>query len=88
MSEECSNSQIATPRAICLTAALGGVLGWALSLTIAYTIFDLPEILGSKLGQTFIAVLAQVLNRRTATAFGLITVVCGIFTAQVKPSPS
>lgn len=34
LSEECSNAQIATPRAIVLTSFLGGSLGWFLCLVI------------------------------------------------------
>jgi hypothetical protein len=34
LSEECSNSQIATPRAIVLTSFLGGTLGWFLCLVL------------------------------------------------------
>ncbi|KAL8280528.1 hypothetical protein RQP46_007176 [Phenoliferia psychrophenolica] len=79
LSEECSNAQIATPRAIVLTSAIGGILGWFASLVISYTIVDLEAILGSDLGQTFVAYLDQVLDRRTATAFGAITIVCGFF---------
>lgn len=82
LSEECSNSQIATPRAIVATAAFGGVFGWFLVLVLAYLISDLSAINSSPLGQPFIAVLAQVTSRTTATAFGIITVICGVFCAQ------
>ncbi|EJD53496.1 hypothetical protein AURDEDRAFT_53635, partial [Auricularia subglabra TFB-10046 SS5] len=81
LSEECSNSQIATPRAIVATAALGGLFGWFLVLVLMQ-ISDLSAINASPLGQPFIAVLAQVTSRTTATAFGIITVICGIFCAQ------
>jgi len=61
---------------------MGGVLGWLLCLIICYTISDINAIFDSDLGQTFIAVLDQVLERKTATAFGAITVICGVFCAQ------
>ena len=35
LSEECSNANIASPRAIVLTAQLGLYLGWAIILVIA-----------------------------------------------------
>lgn len=63
---------------------MGGILGWILCLIISYTIVDLDAILNSELGQTFVAVLDQVLERRTATAFGALTVLCGVFCAQVS----
>ncbi|KAF8318420.1 amino acid permease [Clavulina sp. PMI_390] len=82
LSEECSNAQIATPRAIVLTSFLGGTLGWFLCLVISYVITDVGAVLDSPLGQPFIAVLAQVLPQKTAMAFGAITVICGFFCAQ------
>jgi len=44
LSEECSNSQIATPRAIVATSAMGGIFGWFLTLVLAYTITDIEAI--------------------------------------------
>ncbi|KAM0746984.1 amino acid permease [Meredithblackwellia eburnea MCA 4105] len=82
LSEECSNSQIATPRAIVATSAMGGFFGWILCLIISYTITDIDSILSSDLGQPFIAVLDNVLTTKVALAFGAITVVCGIMCAQ------
>lgn len=82
LSEECSNAQIATPRAIILTSSLGGTLGWCLCLVISYVTTDVDAVLSSELGQPFIAILAQVLPKKVATAFGAITVICGFFCAQ------
>jgi len=82
LSEECSNSQIATPRAIVATSAMGGIFGWFLTLVLAYTITDIEAISTSPLGQPFIAALDQILNTKTAVAFGAISIICGIFCAQ------
>ncbi|KAI5478115.1 hypothetical protein MNV49_005482 [Pseudohyphozyma bogoriensis] len=82
LSEECSNSQIATPRAIVMTSAMGGVFGWFLCLAISYTVTDVDAILNSELGQTFIATLDQILNYKTTMAFGILTVICGVFCSQ------
>ncbi|EJD50828.1 amino acid permease [Auricularia subglabra TFB-10046 SS5] len=82
LSEECSNSQIATPRAIISTAAFGGIFGWFLVMVLAYIIQDVGAVLGSPLGQPFIAAIAQATSPATTTAFGVITIICGIFCAQ------
>ncbi|KAI7628421.1 hypothetical protein KC346_g177, partial [Hortaea werneckii] len=41
LAEECSNANIASPRAIFLTSAVGGTLGWFLQLVVAYTVVDI-----------------------------------------------
>jgi amino acid transporter len=38
LAEECSNANIAAPRAIVLTSGVGGVMGWFLQLVAAYTV--------------------------------------------------
>ena len=38
LSEECSNSQKSTPRAIMLTATVGAIGGWILCIVVAYTV--------------------------------------------------
>jgi len=43
LSEECSNSQIATPRAIVMTSFLGGTLGWFLCLVIVRIPLCVPD---------------------------------------------
>ncbi|KAK1046709.1 GABA/polyamine transporter [Friedmanniomyces endolithicus] len=42
LAEECSNANIASPRAIFLTSATGGIFGWFLQLVVAYTVVDIP----------------------------------------------
>lgn len=37
LAEECSNANIASPRAIVMTSTAGGVFGWFLQLVVAYT---------------------------------------------------
>ena len=43
LAEECSNANIASPRAIFLTSAVGGTFGWFLQLVVAYTVVDIPQ---------------------------------------------
>lgn len=40
LAEECSNANIASPRAIVMTSAVGGTFGWFLQLVVAYTVVD------------------------------------------------
>lgn len=54
LSEECSNANIASPRAIVLTSGIGGVFGWALQMVVAYTVVDIEAVLGSDLGQPYV----------------------------------
>lgn len=82
LSEECSNSQIATPRAIVSTAVVGGLLGWFPALILAYVITDVPAALQSPLGQPFVAALHQATSSGTTLAFGVITVISGTFAIQ------
>lgn len=51
LAEECSNANIASPRAIVLTSAVGGTFGWALQLVVAYTVVSIDDVLESDLGQ-------------------------------------
>ena len=46
LAEECSNANIASPRAIVLTSDVGGIMGWALQLVIA-TVTDILGILSA-----------------------------------------
>jgi amino acid transporter len=59
LAEECSNANLASPRAIVLTSATGGIFGWFLQLVVAYTVVDIGEVLDSDLGQPFAAYLMQ-----------------------------
>lgn len=54
LSEECSNANIAGPRAIVLTAQLGLWLGWASILVIAYTVKDVQDVVSGKYGQPMV----------------------------------
>ncbi len=44
LSEECSNANIAGPRAIVMTSISGLVGGWAIIMVIAYTVQDITVI--------------------------------------------
>jgi amino acid transporter len=82
LSEECANANIASPRAIVLTSAVGGVMGWVLQLVIAYTVQDIEAVLTSSVGQPWASFLFQVLPEKTALAILALTIVCGFSMGQ------
>lgn len=82
LSEECSNANIASPRAIVLTSAIGGLFGWFLQLVTAYTVISIDDVLESDLGQPWAAYLLQILPQNTALAVLGMTIVCGFSMGQ------
>ncbi|EED20586.1 amino acid permease [Talaromyces stipitatus ATCC 10500] len=82
LSEECSNANIASPRAITMTSAIGGLLGWFLQLVVAYTVTDIDSVISSDLGQPWASYLLQVLPQKTAIAILSLTIVCGFSMGQ------
>ena len=82
LSEECSNANVASPRAIVLTAGTGGLMGWALQLVIAYTVSDIDDVMNSPLGQPWASYLIQVLPQKTALAILAITIICAFSMGQ------
>ncbi|MCJ1434666.1 hypothetical protein MMC27_004035 [Xylographa pallens] len=82
LSEECSNANIASPRAIVLTSGVGGVFGWFLQLVVAYTVIDIPSVIGSDLGQPWASYLIQVMPQKTALAILGLTIICAFSMGQ------
>ncbi|WEW59745.1 GABA/polyamine transporter [Emydomyces testavorans] len=82
LSEECSNANIASPRAIVLTSAVGGLMGWLLQVVVAYTVKDIDVVLHSELGQPWASFLFQVMSRRMAVAILALTIICGFSMGQ------
>lgn len=82
LSEECGNANIASPRAIVMTSGFGGLFGWFLQLVTAYTVIDIPSVIGSPLGQPWAAYLLQVMPKNTALAILGMTIVCGFSMGQ------
>ena len=80
--EECSNANIASPRAIVLTSAIGGVFGWFLQLVVAYTVVDIGAALESDIGQPWAAYLQQALPPNTAMAVLGLTIACAFSMGQ------
>ncbi|KAI7343940.1 amino acid transporter [Hortaea werneckii] len=82
LAEECSNANIASPRAIFLTSAVGGTLGWFLQLVVAYTVVDIGAALNSNLGQPFAAYLTQILPQKIVLAVISLTIIAGFAMGQ------
>lgn len=82
LSEECSNANVASPRAIVLTSGVGGVMGWFLQLVVAYTVVDIDAVINSELGQPWASYLLQILPQNAALAILGLTIVCGFSMGQ------
>ncbi|RDW90710.1 amino acid permease [Aspergillus mulundensis] len=82
LSEECSNANIASPRAIVITSGVGGLMGWFLQLVVAYTVLDIDAVLNSDLGQPWASYLFQVMSRKGALAILALTIICGFSMGQ------
>lgn len=81
LSEECSNAAVAAPRAICLTATLGGAIGFIFMLAIAYTIVSIEDVAKDplQLGQPFVAFLAQIMDKKFVMVCSSLTIVSSWF---------
>jgi amino acid transporter len=77
LAEECANANVAAPRAIVMTSAMGGLFGWFLQLVVAYTVVDIESALGSELGQPFAAYLTQILPQKIVLAVLSMTIIAG-----------
>ncbi|OXV05635.1 hypothetical protein Egran_06597 [Elaphomyces granulatus] len=82
LSEECSNANVASPRAITMTATIGGIIGWFLQLVVAYTVRDIPSIMASSIAQPWASYLLQVMPQKTAMTILALTIICGFSTGQ------
>ncbi|EER40032.1 amino acid permease [Histoplasma capsulatum H143] len=82
LSEECSNANLACPRAIVITSGVGGLMGWFLQLVVAYTVTDITAVLKSNLGQPWASYLFQVMSDKLAVSILVLTIICGFSMGQ------
>lgn len=82
LSEECSNANIASPRAIVMTSGVGGLMGWFLQLVVAYTVLDIDAVIDSDLGQPWASYLLQVMPQKAALGILALTIICGFSMGQ------
>ena len=81
LSEECSNANVAAPRAIVLTATCGGAIGFLFMIAIAYTLVSIDEIAEDPqgLGQPFVTYLTQILSKKAVNAATALTIISSFF---------
>ncbi|KAN0096872.1 amino acid transporter-like protein [Hyaloscypha variabilis] len=77
LSEECSNANIAGPRAIVFTGQLGLYLGFAIILAIAYTVKDVKDVVAGAYRQPMASLCVQVLGKNPGLA------ICTIASSRV-----
>lgn len=82
LAEECSNANIASPRAIILTSQLGMYGGWAIILVIAYTVTNIQDVVAGPYGQPFGSLCLQVLGPRAGLALFGLNMVAQFFVGQ------
>ncbi|KAI9646362.1 hypothetical protein NHQ30_004352 [Ciborinia camelliae] len=82
LSEECSNANIAGPRAIVMTAQLGLWLGWAIILVIAYTVKDVHDVVSGQYGQPMGSLCLQVLGSKAGLAMFSLNIFAQFFVGQ------
>ncbi|KAK5115338.1 hypothetical protein LTR62_001538 [Meristemomyces frigidus] len=75
LSEECSNANVAAPRAIVMTAQLGFYLGLPVIIVIAYFVTDIEAVVASSLGQPMGALCLQILGQKAGLAMFAISIV-------------
>ncbi|KAK4546902.1 hypothetical protein LTR36_001634 [Oleoguttula mirabilis] len=75
LSEECSNANVAAPRAIVMTAQLGFYLGFPVILVVAYCVTDIDDVVAGTLGQPMGALCLQVLGPKAGLAMFAINIV-------------
>lgn len=82
LSEECGNANIASPRAIVMTAQFGLWLGWAIIFVIVYTVKDIPDVVAGAYGQPFGSLCLQVLGQKAGLAMFSLNIVAQWFVGE------
>ncbi|KEF61990.1 uncharacterized protein A1O9_03562 [Exophiala aquamarina CBS 119918] len=82
LSEECSNANIASPRAIVMTAQFGLWLGWAIIFVIVYTVKDIPDVVAGAYGQPFGSLCLQVLGQNAGLAMFSLNIIAQWFVGE------
>ena len=82
LSEECSNANLAGPRAIVATAQSGLWMGWAIIMVIVYTVQDIPSVVAGPYGQPFGSLCLQVLGKGPGLAMFSLNIIAQFFVGQ------
>ncbi|PMD29911.1 hypothetical protein L207DRAFT_549617 [Hyaloscypha variabilis F] len=79
---ECSNANIAGPRAIVFTGQLGLYLGFAIILAIAYTVKDVKDVVAGAYRQPMASLCVQVLGKNPGLAMFALNIIAQFFVDQ------
>lgn len=82
LSEECSNANLAGPRAIVMTAQFGMYLGWFICIVIAYTVTNISDVVDGQYGQPFGSLCLQVLGAKAGLAMFSLNIIGQFFVGQ------
>ena len=82
LSEECSNANMAGPRAIVATAQSGLWMGWAIIMVIVYTVTDITDVVAGPYGQPFGSLCLQVLGKKAGLAMFSLNIIAQFFVGQ------
>jgi amino acid transporter len=82
LSEECGNANIASPRAIVMTAQFGLWLGWAIIFVIVYCVKDIPDVVAGAYGQPFGSLCLQVLGPKAGLAMFALNIIAQWFVGE------
>lgn len=82
LAEECSNASVASPRAIVMTSGIGGILGWAFQMAIAYTVVNIPNVMSAD--QPFVEFLSQCLSEPLVDFITALTIISAFFMGQAS----
>ncbi|KAJ9612639.1 hypothetical protein H2200_004236 [Cladophialophora chaetospira] len=82
LSEECSNANIASPRAIVMTAQFGLYMGFAIILVIVYTVKDITDVVAGQYGQPFGSLCLQVLGQKAGLAMFSLNIIAQFFVGE------
>jgi amino acid transporter len=82
LSEECSNANVASPRAIVMTAQLGFYLGWICILVVAYTVSNIQDVVNGSYGQPMGSLCLQVLGPKAGLVMFCLNIVAQFFVGE------
>ncbi|CAB63537.1 Amino acid permease [Schizosaccharomyces pombe] len=81
LSEECSNASVNAPKAIVMTAVIGGVVGWIMQIIVAYTLTDIDSVMNTS-GSMWTAYLVQAMPPKAALGILSLTIISAIIMGQ------
>ncbi|EPY51046.1 hypothetical protein SPOG_02225 [Schizosaccharomyces cryophilus OY26] len=81
LSEECAKASINAPKAIVLTAVIGGIVGWLMQILVSYTIVDVHALM-TKSGNMWSNYLSQVMPNSAAIAILSLTIFSTLMMGQ------